>query len=600
MSEKKKEKAGVKRILQNDMYALKLLFRSSKYYVISSLIMAVISTLLPIFEHTFLLAHIVNCIQYGRPFGDVLWFLIPVTLTVVLKLIFSSYHDTTALPKAQEKVNRDIRLMLYEKARSMDIACYDNPEFYNDFVWSMTEATGHVYQVLTSVYKLTGALTGIICMGTYISFADPVGLIFVVSTLGISLFLQFRFNKLNMKMWQENNPIQRRRDYVSRVFYLADYSKDLRMGNMKEQLYGEFESSSEGMMKNRENFGKKLWLLTSLDRNLRGNLAFDGLYLSYLMFMALVKKAFPYGTLLALYNASRRLTNNISWLTYVVPSFQEHSLYIEKMRRFLETENKIEDRGTASLPQGGEIRFENVSFRYPGAEKESLSGINMQIHKGEKIALVGYNGAGKSTLVKLMMRLYDPTEGSVFYDGKPLDEYPLDGYRSKIGTLFQDYQIIASSLAENVTMSTETIDRDGVLKALDSASFGDVLNGLSAGLETPMTKEFDDNGTNLSGGEAQKVAIARVLYGDKNILILDEPSSALDPLAEYRLNQTVKELAGDKTVIFISHRLSTTRAADCIYMLENGRIIEHGSHDELMEQNGKYAEMFSLQAEKYR
>ena len=220
---------------------------------------------------------------------------------------------------------------------------------------------------------------------------------------------------------------------------------------------------------------------------------------------------------------------------------------------------------------------------------------------GKKIAIVGYNGAGKTTLTKLLMRLYDPTEGEILYNGRSLREYDIPSLRSRIGTVFQDYKIFASTIAENVLGSEcAEADRDTVTDALTKATFREKLDSLEKGMDTELTKEFYDEGVNLSGGESQKVAIARIFAKPYDLIIMDEPSSALDPIAEYELNHTILEYAQDKTVVFISHRLSTTRMADRILMFTDGKLIESGSHDELMAQNGKYAEMFKLQAEKYR
>ena len=200
------------------------------------------------------------------------------------------------------------------------------------------------------------------------------------------------------------------------------------------------------------------------------------------------------------------------------------------------------------------------------------------------------------------MRLYDPTSGRILCNGKDLREYDLEAYREQIAVVFQDYRVFATSIAQNVMNGPydPEHDRDTVLRALESAGFSDKLAKLPQGIDTVLTREIDEKGTNLSGGEAQKIAIARVFASPCKLVIMDEPSSALDPVAEYELNQSIMRYANDKTVIFISHRLSTTRMVDRIYMFDSGELIECGSHNELMAQGGKYAEMFNLQAEKYR
>lgn len=275
----------------------------------------------------------------------------------------------------------------------------------------------------------------------------------------------------------------------------------------------------------------------------------------------------------------------------------------------------------STIPEFESLELRNVSFAYEfsshpkykfhdedhpvkeGLDKrEALRNVSLTLRKGEKIAIVGYNGAGKTTLIKLLMRLYDPSEGEILYNGIDLRRLDPEAYRKKIGAVFQDFKIYAASIAENVMNGeyVEERDRETVIEALRKSDFSEKLASLKNGIDTHLTREFNDEGTNLSGGEAQKVAIARVFAHDYPIIIMDEPSSALDPLAEYNLNKSILHHTESKTVIFISHRLSTTRIADRIYMFSEGRLIEEGGHDELMQQNGKYAEMFRLQSEKYR
>ena len=221
---------------------------------------------------------------------------------------------------------------------------------------------------------------------------------------------------------------------------------------------------------------------------------------------------------------------------------------------------------------------------------------------GQRVAIVGYNGAGKTTLIKILMRLYDPTEGTVRYHGRDIREYDLDEYHERLGVVFQDYKMYGVSLFENVVLDDLEdggVEEEHVTAALVQSGFGGRLRELPQGLATPITTEFDEKGVNLSGGESQKVAIARAFYREADILAMDEPSSALDPIAEYSLNKAMHKAAKGKTVFYISHRLSTTRDADRIIMLEKGRIIEEGTHEQLLELGGKYAQMWRVQAGRY-
>ncbi|MBP3543273.1 MAG: ABC transporter ATP-binding protein, partial [Lachnospiraceae bacterium] len=377
-------------------------------------------------------------------------------------------------------------------------------------------------------------------------------------------------------------------------------AKEMRLNPVADRLKEEFSQTNAKVYPIVKKYGKKLVVLSFIEDLLADNILMGVAYLGYLIYQAVVLGTMKLSVLVALYNASLGLKHALHYLGLSFPKFQEHALYAEKIRAFLEFEAEITDGELKCKAEDfRELSLDNVSFAYDGGE-EVLRDISMTIRAGEKIAIVGYNGAGKTTLTKLLMRLYDVSAGSVTVNGNDIREYTVDSYRGLYATVFQDYKLFATTIAENVKMDkVEAQDRTEIIKALTESGFDGKLSELKSGIDTKLTREFDDEGVNLSGGEAQKVAIARTFYHSCPVIILDEPSSALDPISEYQLNQTMLHAAEDKTVIFISHRLSSTVMADRIYMLEKGRIIETGTHQELMEQNGKYAQMFAMQAEKY-
>ena len=278
-------------------------------------------------------------------------------------------------------------------------------------------------------------------------------------------------------------------------------------------------------------------------------------------------------------------------------------MYMKSIRDFLKCpiEETIHD---AVLPEGnmGEISYENVSYHYAGSSQMIIKGLNLKVRQGEHIALVGENGAGKTTLMKLLMGLYPVSDGKITVGGKDIGEYEPEAYRDCFGTVFQDFQIFSLPICENVLMKAPETEEERciVVDALEKAQFGEVLKKLPQGIDTFLTKEFDEKGFVCSGGQAQKIAIARVFAKNPQVVILDEPSSALDPIAEYNMYCNMMEAAKGKTVFFISHRMSSARMADRILFLENGHIVEEGTHEKLMEKNGRYAEMFRLQAKNYQ
>lgn len=595
MKEKRQLKYGT---LSNTFFALRWLFKIAPAYTVYQILNTVIGNVITTFEHTFLTAYIIHCIEKQKPITSVLAFLIPVAVAVAIKVIVGPLVTVYVGPKFEAKFKKEVNLTLYEKAVGMEISKYDNSEFYNDFVWAMRQAPGHITSTLQDFSQLLSFVVNIIITGSFIIVTDKVTLLIAAVIVPVAFFVPRIINKLFVKREEELVPIRRKRDYVNRVFYLPDFIKDIKTGNMADKLEKDFKDSSDDMEKPIVKFAKKIIPLQILNHSI-ADIMVDGVFLVYLFYQVIVLGKYGLGISLGLYNSSNKFINSLYNFSFRLPTFQNHSLYIDKLRTFLDTENEMPDDGTLAVPNSGDIELKDVEFTYKGNEKPTINGISMSIKRGEKIALVGYNGAGKTTLIKLILRLYDPTKGNISFGDNNLKEYPLKNYREKYGVLFQDFEIVAASVAQNISMSDGEFDREKADTVLKKVAFSEKLQSLPDGYETQLTKEFTDNGVNLSGGEAQKLALARVLYSSADVIILDEPSSALDPIAEYELNKAVTELSGDKTVIIISHRLSTTRFVDKIYMLEGGKIIEQGDHNDLLRQKGKYAEMFKAQAEKY-
>lgn len=310
------------------------------------------------------------------------------------------------------------------------------------------------------------------------------------------------------------------------------------------------------------------------------------------------------GGFAALLNGAEQLFMGFYGLLGSVTEMDLHSKYIDNFKNIIHYESQIETpkQDKASCSQEGDIELKNVYFAYPNHTDYVLKNVSLRIPRGKKIAIVGYNGAGKSTLVKLLLRLYDPSSGEITWNNNEYKTYNVSDLRDKYSVVFQDYQCYALSVDENITMSESLSDEENakLTRAKKTSGIYDKVESLPEKGQTCMSKEFDENGVPFSGGEQQKVAISRAFYEDCNVIIMDEPSSALDPIAEYEMNLSIKELAKNKTVIMISHQLSTIRMFDEIYVFVKGEIAEHGSHDELMKLSGKYAEMFTKQASSYQ
>ena len=512
-----------------------------------------------------------------------------------------------------EKLHLKMHEELFRKAQQLDLACFDDPEFYNDFVWAMDESRKRALQVVQDTATFIGKLVGCTSLfGLMLSIDPLIAVVLLVSSV-ISLLCEPLANRVRYAMEKEIRPLWRVNGYINRVFHLGDYAKEIRISDAEEMVMEQYAENNVKIIDCQYKYGRKYYLLYGLGFGMMELLTFYGTLL-YMIFK-LKAGVLAIGGFAAAINVVWSIRWHLLGLVRRIINFPNHSLYIEKWREFLHFEPRVTGEKT-DLPPFESLELRNVSFAYefsahpkyrfretPSSNecREALRNVNLTIRAGDKVAIVGYNGAGKTTLIKLMMRLYDPTEGVILYNGVDIREYDPAAYRKHIGTVFQDYRLFATSIAHNVMNGDydETAHRDTVLSALDKSDFTAKLETLPEGIDTHLTREFREDGTNLSGGEAQKVAIARVFAADYPIVIMDEPSSALDPMAEYQLNRSILHHTQDKTVVFISHRLSTTRIADTIYMFDRGALVEQGSHEALLEQEGKYAEMFRLQSEKY-
>ena len=396
--------------LSNTLFALKWQFEIAPGYTVFTLMQTVLGDVVTLFEHTFLTAYIISCVEQKKTLTDVLYFLIPVAIAVFIKLMLNTVFDAYIAPGEREKIQMKMRMRLYEKAASLELARYDDSGFYNDFVWAMQKAPDHITGAVGAFNTLLSRITVSIIAGAYIVSVDASSLLILVFLIPFTYFSGRAINKRAMKMQEEIVPVQRRSDYVSRIFYLADYVKDLKTGNISPKLEKDLSDSTEEMraiVKKRQ----KPIIALNVATNSAAGLIISGVYLSYLFFRALVLGKFGLGSLLGVYNSTQTLNGKVLTAVSNLSEFQNHSLYIEKLRRFSETENTMEDNGRKALPAGGDIVLRNVEFTYPGNGEPTLKGVNCSFKKGEKVALVGFNGAGKSTLIKLLLRLYDRTGG---------------------------------------------------------------------------------------------------------------------------------------------------------------------------------------------
>lgn len=594
----------MKRVLKNHLFLWKLCFRAAPTYMLLVLYDAFRYQFIIFLEHTLGIRYVLHCAEYGEPFYKAFLVIGIILLINIIQIIPDGYFIHGITYRAKPKLYRALKEQMYQKAKQLDLACYDNPKYYNDFVLAVAEAESSIDRFIELLNSIVQSITVIVTTGVFYLMTDSVGILFVSASFLLSFFLSKKLNKINYEVRLKVNPWERKRNYASRVFYLKDYAKELRLNpQVSELLKKEFIEANDHIEEEQRRVSGRRVGFQFLRYYCAGDFITDGLYVGYLIFQAAVLHTIDYSNAVVLFGRTGSLRSGLRGLAEIAPKANENSLYVDKIREFLAYEPTLVHGVGDKVPEGtGCVELKNVSFRYSDDTEEILHDISLAARPGERIAIVGYNGAGKTTLIKLLMRLYDPTKGVVSYHGRDIREYDMDDYHKKIGVVFQDYKMYGASLFENVVLNDIEADkreRSQVEDALRRSGFEERLASLPEGLDTQITTEFDVNGVDLSGGESQKTAIARAFYRRADILIMDEPSSALDPISEYQLNKAMHEAAVNKTVFYISHRLSTTRDADRILMLEKGRIVEEGTHEELLKRNGKYAEMWNAQAGKY-
>lgn len=594
----------MKKVIKNQWFLWKLCFKVCPGYIIYHLYDGFRYQGIIFLEHVLGIRYVLHCAEFHEPFWKAFAYIGAILLINMIQIIPDGYFIHGWTYKAKPMLYRSLKEKMYEKAAEIDLSCYDDPKYYNDFVLAVAEAESSIDRFLKMCNMMVQGITVIVTTGAFYIMTDATGILFVLASFVLRFLVSRVLNKLNFDVRLKVNPLERKRNYVSRVFYLNDYAKELRLHpKVGDKLEKEFEETNDEIAKEQKRVGLKRTFLNFTRDYVVGDFIMDGLYITYLVFKATVLKTLAYSDAVVLFNRTSSLRRGFANIADVVPMAQENSLYIDKIRAFLDYKPKMELNVGETVPSNNaELSLKHVSFKYSEDADETLKDITLKVKPGEKIAIVGYNGAGKTTLIKLLMRLYDPTEGTITYHGKDIKDYKPCDYRQRIGVVFQDYQMYGATLLENVLMTDSKAgdySEEAAKEALERAGFSKRLQTLPHSLDTQVTTEFDKDGINFSGGESQKIAISRAFYKDADILIMDEPSSALDPIAEYELNKAMESAAKGKTVFYISHRLSTTRDADRIILLEKGCIVEEGTHESLLEMNGKYAEMWRVQAGRY-
>ncbi|MCR5279935.1 MAG: ABC transporter ATP-binding protein/permease [Lachnospiraceae bacterium] len=434
-----------------------------------------------------------------------------------------------------------------------------------------------------------------------VTVLDP-RLIIAMVVLTVLQYLYFRhINKVDKKLvWDELSSSWRSRHYMERITQDFDFGKDIRLFGLKDFLTGKLNDINKVFI-DKNDLHHRLWLRYNFVTCLVG-MVIKGLVYTVL-YISVLQKGMSVGNFTMFLSFSMAFSGALITFLQKFGDYSRASLETDDFRSFVELDIADDEKECIPLPETDsyEIEFHDVSYRYLKSDKDALSHLNVKIRPGEKLAVVGLNGAGKTTMIKLLLRLYDPTEGYITLNGTDIRKYKRTDYYKLFAPVFQNVEIFAFLMSENIAMAGRAgLDSDKAREAACEAGLEERIAGLVKGIDTPLTKIVEDDGIDLSGGEKQKLALAKALYKGAKIVVLDEPTSALDAIAEQSLYEKFDEMIGEKSAVYISHRLASTRFCDRVAMFSEGSMVEYGSHEELMEKSGRYAEMFNVQAQYYR
>ncbi len=591
-------------VLRNTIYILRKEKQYSPNATVFKVIGIVCGSILSYFWGVFG-KYVIDIIQSGNSREECIQALLKLIILAGSTAALLNIGNTTADNKTWYlfiKIRMNMILERIDKALCMNYQLLEQPEVL-DIHQRATSATGGNNNGVEGMMRLMSTLGKNLFTVIVTSLAVVVldwRLIFALVVIAIIQYLYFlRIIKLDkINYWNVLAPVNREVNYMGRVTQDFDYAKEIRLFHMKDFLI----AKQKGIYAKQEKLNDyhfEIWFWHALVGNL---LYIVGRFLIYAaLFAAVLKNGMSIGNFTMFLALAISFSENLLSFLHRFGDYQRASMEVDDFRSFLEITEEEKEYIPIPQAQKYEIEFHDVSYRYVGAATDAVNHLSVKLHPGEKLAVVGLNGAGKTTFIKLLCRLYDPTEGYITLNGVDIRNYSREDYYRLFSPVFQNVEVFAFPIDENISMKIpEKTDGEKAVNAIKEAGLEDKVFALPENMKTHLLKIVDENGVDFSGGEKQKLALARALYKNAPVVVLDEPTSALDAIAEQRLYESFDKMIGEKSAVYISHRLASTRFCDRIAMFEGGKIVEFGTHDELMEKDGAYAHMFEVQAQYYQ
>jgi ATP-binding cassette subfamily B protein len=589
--------------LKNVPPVLRIVWDSGPYVVVLGLVFRLVVSLIPVSAAwvTKLIIDLINAIvQHKAALSPKLWWLAGLEFSLaILGGVFSriiDYYDAVLA----DRYTRHVSIEVMRHASQLDLQAYEDPVFYDRLERARVQATDRL-GMIQSIGRLFQQTITTLALSTAILWFSPWLLLLLVGCLLPAFLGESHFAFLSYAKNFRQTPAKRQLDYLRQLGGSKEAAKELKLFGLSDFLTGRFTTLSNQILDENLALSRRRLIAVSF-LSLLSTAGYYGAYV-WVIFKT-VTGAFSIGTLTFLTQSIMNASSNISQIFSTLSSIADQALFLTDLLAFFEMEPTVRSKADA-LPAPRPIKrgfeFKNVSFSYPGAERLILNDLNFRLEPGERIALIGQNGQGKTTIVKLITRLYDPTAGKILLDGIDLREYNIEDLCREVGVIFQDFMRYEMTARENIaTGRIEFLnDTERIREAAEKSLADGVIQKLASGYEQMLGRRFE-GGIDLSGGEWQKLALGRAYLRESQVLILDEPTAALDARAEFEVFERFNELTAGKMALFISHRFSTVRMAERIIVLENGSIAEEGSHERLVAKGGTYAEMFELQASSYR
>jgi ATP-binding cassette subfamily B protein len=589
--------------LKNVPPILKIVWRSGPGVVSFGIGARIIAALLPVgigYIPKLIIDLLVHFLQVHGPVPSRLWWLVGAELGlavlngVALRMI--DFSDSLLA----NKYTRHVSIQVMKHASELDLTAYEDPVYYDRLERARVQATDRLVMI-QSIGRLELQLITAIGWSVAVMLYSPWLMLLLMVAVLPAFVGETHFAFLGYAKNFRQTPIKRQLDYLRQAGATKEAAKELKLFHLSEFFTGRFAKLSQTVYEQDVELARKRLGIGSM-LSMISTGGYYGAY-AYVIWRTLAGR-WGIGTFYFLTAAILNASSNIQQVLSTLSGIADQALFLTDLLAFFEMRPTIQSKPNA-LPAPRPIQtgfeFRNVSFVYPGTERRVLNGLNFCLRPGERVALIGENGQGKTTIVKLITRLYDPTQGEILLDGVDLREYELEGLYREIGVIFQDFMRYEMTARENIAVGKiEAIENAPLLAEAARKSLADeVIARLGAGYEQMLGRRFE-GGVDLSGGEWQKIALARAYLRDAQLLVLDEPTAALDARSEYQVFQRFAELTAGKMALFISHRFSTVRMADRIVVLDNGNIAEEGTHEKLTRMGGRYAELFELQAASYR